>query len=437
MDIAIVTGASSSLGLAISRRLIQLGFRVYGLGGDYKDCELQNVNFRPVSCDLADPAAVESACRKIIDKEKGVYLLVNNAKYFGKSPFEQMELAELERILRINLLCPLVLMRVLADSLKTLQGYLIQIGAAYAESSSGGAAGAASAGGLKWMGDMLFHEYRTSGVRVCHLSPEPNRARDARLRYRKGARPEATIDPEAIAQAVEQILQSPYGNVVTEMVIRPLRIDEPELDPVVKIPYPDPQPIPYTVPREMVEAEEQLEEEEWQKQQQEKRKRRSRRKSKPEPDKGEPAQADRDTKPQEPAPKPEPAEPKLETSNAEEAHPRRKSRRKPRPPRVSVGFHDKQPEKVPADGAGNETRQKPDDKAADQAAPETPARKAVKKSARKAAKNPARKATSQAKKKVATKNSARKTAAKSATRKAARKRTAKVEKDTGKDSQSD
>ena len=127
MDIAIVTGASSSLGLAISRRLIQLGFRVYGLGGDYADCPLNNVNFRPVSCDLADPTAVEAACRKILDTEKGVFLVVNNAKYFGRNPFMQMESAEIERILRINLLCPLIMIKTLGESIKNLQGYLVNV----------------------------------------------------------------------------------------------------------------------------------------------------------------------------------------------------------------------------------------------------------------------------------------------------------------------
>ena len=85
MDIAIVTGASSSLGLAISRRLMQLGFRVYGLGGEYKDCPLQNVNFKPVNCDLADPVAIDAACKRILEKEKGIYVLINNAKFFGRS----------------------------------------------------------------------------------------------------------------------------------------------------------------------------------------------------------------------------------------------------------------------------------------------------------------------------------------------------------------
>ncbi len=337
MDIAIVTGASSSLGLAISRRLIQLGFKVYGLGGDYRDCSLQNVNFRPVPCDLADPIALEAACLKILEKDKGVCLLVNNAKFFGNQPFDDMSVDEMERILRINLLCPLILMRVFGKSLRALQGYLIQLGAPFAESSNGGAVGAASAGGLKWMGEQLFNEYRDQGVKVCHLSPEPNRTRDARMRIRRGARPEASIDPEAIAQAIEQILQSPFGNVVTEMVIRPLRIDEPVQDPVRKIPYPEPQPIPYTVPREFIEAEEQLEEDEWKEKQERKRKRRSTRKTAKK-------QAESETKKTEPKPDSDTNLPKEgiseQDSGDQPRKPRRRARRKPKPQRAVVGFHD-------------------------------------------------------------------------------------------------
>lgn len=438
MDIAIVTGASSSLGLAVSRRLIQLGFRVYGLGGDYKDCSLQNVNFKPVSCDLADPAAVHAACEKIIEKEKGVYLLVNNAKYFGKQHFEEMSLAEVERILKVNLLCPLVLIRALGKSLRELQGYIIQMGAPFAESSHGGAAGAASAGGLKWMGEHLFSEYRNCGVKVCHLSPEPNRTRDARVRIKPGARPAASIDPEAVAQAIEQILQSPFGNVVTEMVIRPLRIDEPEHDPVWKVPYPEPQPIPYTVPREFIDAEEQLEEEEWKQQQLRKRKRRSAKKTtatkpveekeakeKPEPREKEEPQKDKDV-PETP-------------SNAQDKQ-RRRPRRKPKPPKVAVGFLDK-------GAAAGES--KPVATQADPPADKKPAG-AAKKGARKRTKSsrtdPARKPAQQAAAGDEQKQGARKPvreqspkkevggAAKKTARKTVRKRVAKkAARQTGKD----
>ncbi|MFO7726482.1 MAG: SDR family NAD(P)-dependent oxidoreductase, partial [Oceanipulchritudo sp.] len=390
MDIAIVTGASSSLGLAISSRLIQLGFRVYGLGGDYKECPLRNVNFKPVSCDLADPEAIEEACRKILEAEKGVYVVINNAKFFGRRPFQEMDAAEMERILRINLLCPLVLSRILAPSLKTLQGYFIQLGSPYADASRGGPVGAAASGGLKWMGEVLFEEMREHGVKVSHLSPEPNRYREGRLSARPGARTEAAIDPEAVAQAIEQILQSQFGNIITELVLRPLRVSEPDQDPVVRLPYPEPKPVPYTVPREMIEAEEQLEDEQFERdelrreerrrgskekegaekptrEEKPRRKRESGRKDrKPsgreagqtgKKEAGQPGEKEavREAPPRKPSREPEAREsavrtgdgvPKPETSpegpSATGGKRRRRSRRKPKPPKAEVGFLDRQ-----------------------------------------------------------------------------------------------
>lgn len=420
MDIAIVTGASSSLGLAISRRLIELGFRVYGLGGDYTDCSLKNVNFRPISCDLSDPVALEKACQQILEKEKGVYVIVNNAKFFGRTPFSEMASAEMEQILRINLLCPLILARFFSDSLKELQGYLIQLGSPCAQSASGGAIGAAASGGLKWMGEQLFSEFRNHGVKVCHLSPEPNRVADARKRIRRGARTEAAIDPEAVAQAVEQILQSPFGNVVTEMILRPLRIDEPDQEPVRKVPYPEPQPIPYTVPREFIEAEEQLEEEEWKKQQEKRKRRRQAAKktakkvtSEKEPAKKEDSGKSRKAK-KKAQPKPlekKPDNEKPDTGEKESTSKQRKrSRRKPRPPKVEVGFLDGKK----TEGESPQNQGKQGDKAvvkqAKKAATKKTAKKATKKVAAKktATKKSAKKATKKAVKKVARKRSAKK-----------------------------
>jgi NAD(P)-dependent dehydrogenase (short-subunit alcohol dehydrogenase family) len=350
MDIAIVTGASSALGQAISGRLMQLGFRVYGLGGDYKDCPLKNVNFKPVGCDLADAVAVDAAAKAILEKEKGVCLLVNNAKYFGSHSFGEMSLPEMERVLRINLLCPLVLARALSGSLASLQGYIINLGATSPEASRGGPLGAAAAGGLRWMGETLFQDLRDFGVKVCQISPEPNRGRDARLTARRGAKPEASLDPEAVAQAVEEVVQNRYGNIITEMVLRPLRINEPDLEPVIRLPYPEPQPIPYTVPREVIEAEERAEEAAYEAAREKKRERRKERVEEKKTDRVE-----SDKEPEAIAPRgvgsesvnaskeavstATPATEGEESSaSAGEGRSRRRRRRKPKPPMVQVGF---------------------------------------------------------------------------------------------------
>lgn len=425
MDIAIVTGAASSLGLAISRRLIDLGFRVYGLGGDYKDCPLNNINFRPQSLDLADPVAIERACTAILAKEKGVCLLVNNAKYFGRRPFREMDFAEMESILRINLLAPLVLIRTLQPSLCALQGMIIQIGSAAATTSYAGAVGAAASGGLKWMGEALFHDLRESGVRVCHLSPEPNRQRDA-APAPTSQRKESVIDPEAVAQAIEQLVQTPYGNIVTELVLRPLRLREREEPSVVRVPAPKPQPIPYTVPRAVIEAEEQLEEQERLEREEARFQQRQQRRERIAAEKAEKAGeqespvASADTpSPPVPASEEAPAAAREAASTAssapvgngvnQSASAARKSRRKPKPPMSTVGFLDRvKPVETARPAAGPVAATDP--APAPEAEPTTRKKPAAKKGgARKAAakKSPAKKAAA---KKAAAKKSGRKAA---------------------------
>src|SRR5690606_15627103 len=59
MDVALVTGAATGVGLAVERKLVDLGCRVYGLGGNYQDTPFRHPAFLPVACDLASPADVQ------------------------------------------------------------------------------------------------------------------------------------------------------------------------------------------------------------------------------------------------------------------------------------------------------------------------------------------------------------------------------------------
>lgn len=262
MDIAVVTGASSGLGLAITRKLLSLGFRVYGLGGNYQDLPLQNVEFRPIPCDLSDPGLVEHKAREILERESAVALIVNNAKLFPADSMEDGAGAEFARSLNVNLLCPLILIRAFLPGLQRVRGKVITISSATPETSRGGPAGAACAGGLRWMQESLFQQYRDYGITFSTISPEPNRWRPQDAPSPNAERPQSAIDPQAVADAVGDIVLNTRGNVATEIVLRPERLTESTLPPMREVPYPKPQPIPYTVPREQIVAEEQLDREE-------------------------------------------------------------------------------------------------------------------------------------------------------------------------------
>ena len=138
MDVAIVTGAATGIGLAISRRLVAMGCRVYGLGGNFRETSYSHEYFIPTPCDLRDIEDIEEKINHVLNREGDVYVLVNNAKSFGTTSFlDKFNLRELETTLQINLLCPLVLIRLLLPGLKQLQGFVVNIAPTSAETAKG------------------------------------------------------------------------------------------------------------------------------------------------------------------------------------------------------------------------------------------------------------------------------------------------------------
>src|SRR5690606_11366048 len=159
----------------ISRKLIELGLRVYGLGGSYNDTGFGHDYFVPVHCNLADMTEVWEKVNSIIEREGDIYVLVNNAKLYPQKDFVESTVEEMDSVLRVNLLCPLVLTRMALPSLVRLGGFVINIVPNRPENTRGGPIGAATAGGLRWMSEQLFEELRDMGVKVTSVFPQANR----------------------------------------------------------------------------------------------------------------------------------------------------------------------------------------------------------------------------------------------------------------------
>jgi NAD(P)-dependent dehydrogenase (short-subunit alcohol dehydrogenase family) len=250
MDIAIVTGAGSGLGLAITRKLIELGLRVYGLGGQYDDARFDNEYFVPMPCNMGDMGDVRAKVAEIVKREgDNIYVLVNNAKLYHHKGFDEISDEEMEAALKVNLLSPLVITKMALPSLNRLGGFVINIVANTAENARGGAMGAATAGGLRWMGEALFEQLRENGVKVSNVFPQTNKWRpDGSVPAQQ--RPQSAIDIEAVAEAVGSIVLNRFNNVVTDIVIRPQRLAEKPVPAPYNVPYPKPKPLPKTAPRE-------------------------------------------------------------------------------------------------------------------------------------------------------------------------------------------
>ena len=61
--IAIVTGASSGIGLACSEAFIAAGFEVIGLARDFSKADLEHTNFRKTCLDLSCPDEIRESFR--------------------------------------------------------------------------------------------------------------------------------------------------------------------------------------------------------------------------------------------------------------------------------------------------------------------------------------------------------------------------------------
>ena len=104
--VALVTGSTSGIGLAIARALAAEGARVMINGfGDPGEIEGIEQELRAVhdGADLSDPAQIERMVRRCADELGGPDILVNNAGVQFVSPVESFPPEKWDSILAINL----------------------------------------------------------------------------------------------------------------------------------------------------------------------------------------------------------------------------------------------------------------------------------------------------------------------------------------------
>ncbi len=223
MDIALVTGADAGPGLAIARRLVGMGCRVYALATQFHRNPFPHDDFIPLNCDLADPAALTKAAEDIVAREGHVSFVVHAARR-GPVPLLDSPLASLVERVNVGLLAPLALARVTLPWLRKEQGHFLVICWDGTGPAPGGPVTAAVEGGLHHFADALFDELRCDGVRATTLyaRANPETTNEAML----SLDPQSAINPELVAETVEHLFRARASNVVSTLVIRPAALAE-------------------------------------------------------------------------------------------------------------------------------------------------------------------------------------------------------------------
>jgi short-subunit dehydrogenase len=222
--LAVVTGTSSGIGAATTTALLDAGWNVVGLSR--RRASFTSEHYSHIECDLTHSAQLPAISQQIIKTHGLVHALINNAGIGYFAPHEELSPEQIHEMVTLNLLAPMILTRCLLRSLKETKGNLIFISSFSAlESSSFGAAYAATKAGVKHLGDSLFDEVRKSGVKVTTITPDITRTPFYDdVSFAPDADPRAAVTPECVSQSVMQVLGQRSGTVITHIVLRPERL---------------------------------------------------------------------------------------------------------------------------------------------------------------------------------------------------------------------
>jgi NAD(P)-dependent dehydrogenase (short-subunit alcohol dehydrogenase family) len=230
-QVVLVTGGARGLGEAICRTLGEAGATV--VAADIR-ADMASKVASAISADggkavasaldVSDPASAAAAVRRVMDEFGRLDVLVNNAATDLTVPIGELEVAEWDRIMSVNLRGPFILSKLALGLMAPAgRGHIVNIASTASKRAWANASVYhASKWGLLGFSHALHVEARAVGVKVTAVVCGGMRTPFLLDRF-----PDIDVnnlqDPKNVAETIRFVLTQPAQTVIPEIMVLPMR----------------------------------------------------------------------------------------------------------------------------------------------------------------------------------------------------------------------
>ena len=219
MKTALITGASSGIGLECAKILLSNNYKVIGVARDFAKTDFTHQNFYQVEFDLLQVNKIEEFFKKFDD----ISVLIHSAGVGYFAMHEDIKTKNIINMSTLNFTVPMVLTKIFSKSIKKNRGFVFFIASASAlEPSPFGANYSATKSALIQFNKSYFKEIRKSGAKSVVIMPDITKTDFFnKLSFAPSSNQLSYIMPQDVANMVLYIINQPANVVVTEVTIKP------------------------------------------------------------------------------------------------------------------------------------------------------------------------------------------------------------------------
>lgn len=216
---AVVTGASSGLGKAVTQLLSNDGWNIFALARTINQVKFQ-ANVQKISCNIRDITEIGEAFTIIDSKASSIDLLVNCAGKGLMKPFEDTTKEEIMDIFGVNLKGNIyIAQEVYQRMIPHKKGHIINVGSTSSiKAREMEVIYCASKWGLRGFNESLRLEAKQHGIYVTGIYPGGMNSQNF-WRIVPGKDTSSYMNPQAVANQIMHIVNQTKDTAITEVVI--------------------------------------------------------------------------------------------------------------------------------------------------------------------------------------------------------------------------